>query len=276
MQQEPTWEDLPPSGKKDLADAEAYLRDKLRNSFQRVLANCDMLDTLKTGMLDKDKFRDALSRSFACRLTDNEFKAFHLKYHAKPKRWTRLEHRPIDLKKVRALFFDMVGNNDMHDPAKRQQAEEKKQEAVAYVKKQMRLNYQAILRCFRALDLDDTNSLPLEQFRRVLSRYGGMRFTPEEWWGFSKLVDTNADGRISLSEFEALFENFDDGTETALSNQLGDFVDVTHVERMIAQKFSVSGKFWLFRCRDASALSGFPFVFLRSRSTVPLSTQCVC
>lgn len=238
MSSEKTWEDLSPQGKKDLADAEAYLRDKLRNSFQKVLMNCDKLDTLQTGMLDKNMFRTALSRSFACRLTDAEFNAFHLKYHAKPKRWVRLEHRPIDLKKVRALFFDMVGNNDLQDPEKMRKAEQKKKEAEEYVKSQMRSNYRAILQCFRALDLQETNSLPLEQFRRVLARYGGIRMTPDEWWGFSKLVDSNGDGRISLDEFEELFQNFDDGTENARRQQLGDFVEVELVEKMIAQKFA--------------------------------------
>jgi len=235
---EKTVEDLSPRGKKLLKDAEDYLRNKLRNSFQKVLLNCNKLDTLNTGTLDKNVFRTALTRSFACRLTDGEFDAFHLKYHALPRVWVRLEHRPIDLRKVEGLFHDMIGNNDLEDPVKRQRAEKKKKDAEDYVRQQLRLNYKSIFRCFRALDLQQTNSLPLEQFRRVLSRYGGIRFTPDEWWGFSKLVDTNGDGRISLQEFEKLFENFDDGSEAARARQLGDFVDVNHVEMMVAQSFA--------------------------------------
>ena len=72
----------------------------------------------------------------------------------------------------------------------------------------------------------------------MLTRYGAIRFTPDEWWGFSKLVDTNNDGRISISEFESLFQNFDDGSEAARGRQLGDFVQVEHVEQMVAQSFA--------------------------------------
>ncbi len=238
MQEEPSAGNLTPRSKTALHEAEEYLRDKLRNSFHKVIANCERLDTLQTGLLDSNVFRGALARSFACRLTQREWDAFHVAYHGMPKRWVRLEERPIDLKKVRALFEDMVGSNDLRDPKVLQEAKEAKAEAEKYVKEQLRLNYKAIFRCFRALDLEGKSSLPLEQFRRVLSRYGGIRFTPKEWWGFTKLVDTDGDGRISLDEFEALFKNFDDGTAQALSRQLGDTVDVAHVERMIAQSFA--------------------------------------
>ena len=76
---EKTVADLSPQEKQLLQEAEAYLRDKLRNSFEKVLVNCEKLDTQNTGTLDKDAFRTALSRSFACRLTDAEFAVFHLK-----------------------------------------------------------------------------------------------------------------------------------------------------------------------------------------------------
>ena len=231
---EKTLADLSPEEKQLLQEAESYLRDKLRNSFEKVLVNCEKLDTQNTGTLDKDAFRTALSRSFACRLTDAEFAVFHLKqvfcpvvhslpafahshvlthclhshntgqcgasdrhvdiclldtvslwlscsclcffrvrvrvpfvhivrYHRAPKLWVRLQHRPIDLVKVRGLFHDMMGNNDLEDPATRKRAEQKKSEAVKYVKEQLRLNYKTILRCFRGLDLEGRDSLPLEQ-----------------------------------------------------------------------------------------------------------------
>ncbi len=51
-------------------------------------------------------------------------------------------------------------------------------------------------------------------------------------------MDTNNDGRISLEEFESLFKNFDDGAEEARGRQLGDFVEVEHVEKMVAQSFA--------------------------------------
>ena len=79
LRRDKTVEEMSPRSKQLAQKAEEHLRDKLRNSFQQVLMNCEKLDVQQTGTLDREAFRTALSRSFACRLTDAEFEAFHLK-----------------------------------------------------------------------------------------------------------------------------------------------------------------------------------------------------
>ncbi len=79
LRRDKTVEEMSPRSKQLVQEAEAHLRDKLRNSFQQVLMNCEKLDLQKTGTLDREAFRTALSRSFACRLTDAQFEAFHFK-----------------------------------------------------------------------------------------------------------------------------------------------------------------------------------------------------
>ena len=48
---------------------------------------------------------------------------FVSRYHSTPKVWVRLEHRPIDLRKVQQLFHDMIGHNDLEDPETMKRAE---------------------------------------------------------------------------------------------------------------------------------------------------------
>ena len=192
------------SDKTILEKAEAYIRNKCRNHFRKLLRDCEKLDFLNAGAVTKKQFVAILARCQGTRLSKEELNAIHKKYQKIPsasERWIAEDQRGIDYIKFRELFHDWFKNNDMEDPKIRSQAAGAKTEAEKYLKHQFRNNYRRIFNVFRALDTHNTGALNYDVFQRLLSLYGGVRMTKKEWWGFSKMVDTNSDGKISYEEF---------------------------------------------------------------------------
>ena len=184
-----------------LEQAEAYIRNKCRNHFKRLLKDFEKLDFMNAGSVTKEQFVAILARCQGTRLTKDELAAIHKKYQKIGERWVPEDKRGIDYIKFRELFQDWFKNNDMADPKIRSRAEGAKGEAETYLKLQFRNNYRKIFNVFRALDTQNTGAIRYDVFQRLLSLYGGVRMTKEEWWGFTKMVDTNSDGKISYDEF---------------------------------------------------------------------------
>ena len=184
-----------------LEQAEAYIRNKCRNHFKRLLKDFEKLDFMNAGSVTKEQFVAILARCQGTRLTKAELAAIHKKYQKVGERWVPEDKRGIDYIKFRQLFHDWFKNNDMADPQIRSKAEGAKSDAENYLKLQFRNNYRKIFNVFRALDTQNTGAIRYDVFQRLLSLYGGVRMTKEEWWGFTKMVDTNSDGLISYDEF---------------------------------------------------------------------------
>ena len=234
-----------------LEQAEAYIRNKCRNHYKNLLRDCEKQDFLNAGAITQDQFVAVLARCQGTRLSKDELAAIHKKYQkTDTKRWKREEERGIDYIKLRDLFRDWFKNNDMEDPKLRSKAEGALTEAQKYLKFQFRNNYRQIFNVFRALDTHNTGALSYEVFQRLLSLYGGVRMTKDEWWGFSKMVDQNGDGKISYDEF---------GPPGGISSCvtvwcLFKYVSLLLISRVACAWISRVNVIWVFRIVHSEAL----------------------
>merc|ERR1719326_121818 len=149
------------------------------------------------GWVKESDFTKILARVGGCRLTAAELVTVKNKYKKKTRGFTK-ETR-IDYLKFNHLFDDLREFVDMTDP------ETNNKKAEIYLRDKLRNAYPKLLRAFKALESEGSTGMSHAAFKRLLSRFGGVRFTDDEWAGFVRKYDQNGDGQIDFEELRRLF-----------------------------------------------------------------------
>ena len=190
-----------------LREAEAYLKDKLRNAYTKVMKQLVMADLADPprGWVKESDFTKILARVGGCRLTAAELQAINGKYKVKTRGFTKEAH--IDYQKFNHLFDDLREFVDVTNPETKKQIDINNQKAETYLRDKLRNAYPKLLRAFKALESEGSTGMSHAAFKRLLSRFGGVRFTDDEWAGFVRKYDQNGDGQIDFMELKGLFED---------------------------------------------------------------------
>lgn len=205
-----------------LKEGQEYLLDKLRNSYEKVVTAMHFADTQEHGYITDEDFVSILARHGGVRLTKQELSAFCDFYNKPSTRFDNQASTHIDYKKFSKLFDPLRHPVDYSDPTVMKKFKAQNEEAEAYLRDKLRNAYPKVLRAFKALmDVDDTQKsapgqsaegesrgVAHDAFRRMLSRFGAVRMTNQEWNGFISKYDTDRDGYISFDELKALFKDF--------------------------------------------------------------------
>eukprot|EP00750_Incisomonas_marina_P005329 INCI1391.1.p1 GENE.INCI1391.1~~INCI1391.1.p1 ORF type:complete len:1515 (-),score=368.65 INCI1391.1:65-4051(-) len=205
-----------------LKEGQNYLLDKLRNSYEKVVTAMHFADTQERGYITDEDFVSILARHGGVRLTKQELSAFCDFYNKPSTRFDNQASTHIDYKKFSKLFDPLRHPVDYSDPTVMKKFKAQNEEAEAYLRDKLRNAYPKVLRAFKALmDVDDTQKsapgqnsegesrgVAHDAFRRMLSRFGAVRMTNQEWNGFISKYDTDRDGYISFDELKALFKDY--------------------------------------------------------------------
>lgn len=245
-----------------LREAESYLKDKLRNAYVKVMKQLVMADLAEPprGWIKESDFTKILARVGGCRLTKAELWAINNKYKMKTRGFTKEVH--IDYHKFNHLFDDLREFVDMSNPETKQQVEINNKKAETYLRDKLRNAYPKLLRAFKALESEGSTGMSHAAFKRLLSRFGGVRFTDAEWAGFVRKYDQNSDGQIDFEELRSLFGDMIDRDSKKVDEKKvfyqkqvaerkarkerakairekmrGALVDVTEVEQLLAVQF---------------------------------------
>ena len=245
-----------------LREAEAYLKDKLRNAYTKVMKQLVMADLAEPprGWVKESDFTKILARVGGCRLTAAELQSINGKYKVKTRGFTKEAH--IDYHKFNHLFDDLREFVDMSNPETKKQIDINNQKAETYLRDKLRNAYPKLLRAFKALESEGSTGMSHAAFKRLLSRFGGVRFTDDEWAGFVRKYDQNGDGQIDFMELKGLFEDMIDRDSSKVDEKKvfyekqvaerkarkerakairekmrGALVDVSEVEQLLAVQF---------------------------------------
>jgi len=196
-----------------LKEGQEYLLDKLRNAYEKVVSAMFFADTNEAGFITDEDFVSILARQGGVRLTKAELSAFCDYYNKPSTRFDNSASKHIDYKKFSKLFDSLRNPVDFTDAKVKKRFKAQNEEAEAYLRDKLRNAYPKVLRAFKSLMENDpagdgSQGVSHAAFRRMLTRFGAVRMTNQEWAGFISKYDSNRDGFISFDELKVLFKDY--------------------------------------------------------------------